>query len=134
MILGIGTDLVDCRRIEKLILKYENRFLNRIFTEEERARINIRHQRILGYAKLFAIKESVLKALGTGLAKGVTWHDITITREPWSAPQVQLKGEALLRLTSMTPPGYRPSIHVSVSDEWPYAQSFLVISGIPTLA
>jgi holo-[acyl-carrier protein] synthase len=128
MILGIGNDLVDCRRIEASINRFGNRFLNRIFTPQEQSRINQRVLRAAGYANLFAMKEAVLKALGTGLAKGIRWHDVEIFREPRQAPCVILTGKALECLEILTPPQYTADIHITASDEWPYAQAFAIVS------
>ena len=128
MILGIGNDLVDCRRIEASINRFGNRFLNRVFTAQEQARINQRVSRAAGYANLFAMKEAVLKALGTGLAKGIVWHDVEIFRKPQQAPQVILAGKALERVKTLTPPQCMTDIHITASDEWPYAQAFAIVS------
>ncbi|MCE3231639.1 MAG: 4-phosphopantetheinyl transferase [Alphaproteobacteria bacterium] len=130
MILGIGNDLVDCRRIENTLKRFGSRFVNRVFTSQEQARIAQRSHQAAGYAKLFAMKEAVLKALGTGLAKGIIWHDIEIFREFKEAPRVELSGVAREVLKNQTPAGYAPHLHVSVSDEWPYAQAFAIISVI----
>jgi holo-[acyl-carrier protein] synthase len=128
MILGIGNDLVDCRRIEKTIAHYGSRFLNRVFTPQEQTRIDKRIDKAAGYGKLFALKESILKALGTGLAQGIHWHDIEIFRALKQPPKVVLSGAALTHLTNQTPPGHSAHIHITVSDEWPYAQAFAMIS------
>ena len=128
MILGIGNDLVDCRRIERTLKRYGDRFVNRLFTPQEQRRISHRTNQSEGYAKLFAMKEAILKALGTGLAKGITWQDIEIFREFQSAPSAELSGAAQEHLKRLTPEGYKAHIHVSVSDEWPYAQAFAIMS------
>jgi holo-[acyl-carrier protein] synthase len=128
MILGIGNDLVDCRRIEASINRFGDRFLNRVFTRQEQARINQRIQRVSGYASLFAMKEAILKALGTGLAKGIVWHDVEIFRKPQQAPYVILSGKALKHLETNTPPHCTADIHITASDEWPYAQAFAIVS------
>lgn len=131
MIIGIGNDLVDSRRIEKTINRFGTRFLNRVFTPQEQLRMSKRTKQSEGYAKLFAMKESILKALGTGLAKGISWHDVEIFREFQSAPSAELSGAALVQIKRQTPEGLKAQIHVSVSDEWPYAQAFAIISLIP---
>lgn len=131
MILGIGNDLVDCRRIEKTLKRFESRFLNRLFTAQEQKRIEQKFNHSAGYGKLFAMKEATLKALGTGLTKGITWHDIEIFREYENAPSVELAGVAMEILEKLTPKGHKAKIHISVSDEWPYAQAFAIISAIP---
>lgn len=128
MILGIGNDLVDCRRIEKTLERFGSRFVDRVFTRQEQARVNRRSHHVAGYAKIFAMKEAILKALGTGLAKGTTWHDIEIFREFQKAPRAELFGAALETLKNQTPPCYAAHVHVSVSDEWPYAEAFAIIS------
>lgn len=128
MVLGIGNDLVDCRRIEKSIQRFGKRFLNRLFTVQEQKRMNQRAHRVAGYAKIFAAKEAVLKALGTGLSQGITWHDIEVFREGNQPPRIELTGRALELLKMKTPPTYASQVHISVSDEWPYAQAFAIIN------
>lgn len=131
MILGIGNDLVDCRRIEKTMQRYGPKFLNRVFTPEEQQRMDVRSNQVEGYSKLFAMKEALLKALGTGLTKGIVWQDIKISRESKSAPSAEFSGKALEILNKLTPNGYTAHLHVSVSDEWPYAQAFAIVSATP---
>jgi holo-[acyl-carrier protein] synthase len=131
MILGIGNDLVDCRRIEKTMERFGSRFVNRVFTEQEQFRMSKRVNKVAGYGKLFAMKEAVLKALGTGLAKGVCWHDIQISRELNQPPRAELSGAAVGLVKTLTPEGFSSHVHVSVSDEWPYAQAFAIISATP---
>ena len=133
MILGIGNDLVDCRRIEKTLERFGARFVNRVFTPQEQKRINQQSNQAAGYAKLFAMKEAILKALGTGLAGGIIWHDVEIFREFKSAPRAELFGAARDVIKSQTPAGYTVHLHISVSDEWPYAQAFAIISVTPNL-
>jgi len=128
MILGIGNDLVDCRRIEKTLKRFGSRFVDRVFTPQEQARMSQRSHQVAGYAKLFAMKEAILKALGTGLAKGIIWHDVEIFREFQKAPRVELFRAALKALKSQTPEGFTAHVHISVSDEWPYAEAFAIIS------
>ena len=131
MILGIGNDLVDCRRIEKTMKRFGSRFLNRVFTPQEQNRMIQKSNQVAGYAKLFAMKEATLKALGTGLTKGIFWQDIEIFREFMNAPSVELSGMAKEILKKQTPEGYKAYMHISVSDEWPYAQAFAMISVKP---
>lgn len=131
MILGIGNDMVDCRRIEKALKRFGSRFVNRVFTPQEQHRMAQRVNQVAGYAKLFAMKEAILKALGTGLAGGIGWHDIEIFREPNQAPRAELSGAAIKLLKKRTPAGFTAHVHISVSDEWPYAQAFAMISVIP---
>lgn len=128
MILGIGNDLVDCRRIKRTIEHYGLRFITRVYTVQEQARMNKRVDFIAGYAKLFAMKEALLKALGTGLAKNIQWLDIEIFREVGLAPCAEFSGAAWQILCQQVPSGYKAEIHLSVSDEWPYAQAFAIIS------
>ena len=132
MILGIGNDLVDCRRIEKAVARFGARFVNRIFTPQEQFRVNQRVDQVAGYAKLFAMKEAILKALGTGLASGVSWHDVEIFRELNQAPRAELSGGAIKMVNAQTPEGFIAHVHISVSDEWPYAQAFAIISATST--
>jgi holo-[acyl-carrier protein] synthase len=131
MILGIGNDLVDCRRIEKTIKRFGSRFVNRVFTPQEQKRVTQRTNHAAGYAKLFSMKEATLKALGTGIAKGITWQDVELFREYKNAPYVELFGGASEALKKQTPEGYKAHVHISVSDEWPYAQAFAMISVTP---
>jgi len=131
MILGIGNDLVDCRRIEKTIQRFGSRFVNRVFTTQEQKRMSQRSNQAGGYAKLFSMKEAILKALGTGIAKGISWQDIEIFREYKNAPYVELSGGAQEILKKQTPEGHKAHVHISVSDEWPYAQAFAMISLTP---
>ena len=128
MILGVGSDLVDCRRIDKALKRFGGRFLDRVFTPQEQERMEQRSNQAAGYAKLFAMKEAILKALGTGLAKGVVWHNIEIFRETKGPPRAKLSGAAQETMKNQTPEGYSAHVHVSVSDEWPYAQAFAIIS------
>lgn len=131
MILGIGNDLVDCRRIEKTLKRFGSSFVTRVFTPQEQNRINQRFHQAAGYAKLFAMKEAILKALGTGLTNGIVWHDVEIFREFKGPPRVELSGRAEKVLKDHTPEGYIAHVHISVSDEWPYAQAFAIISATP---
>jgi holo-[acyl-carrier protein] synthase len=131
MIIGIGNDLVDCRRIEKTLERFGSRFLNRVFTPQEQMRMSHRVNQTEGYAKLFAMKEAILKALGTGLANGIHWHNVEIFREFQNAPRAELSGAALEHIQNQTPAGYTAHLHISVSDEWPYAQAFAMISATP---
>jgi holo-[acyl-carrier protein] synthase len=132
MILGIGSDLTDVRRIEKVIARHGERFIARIFTEKERARAERKKNRIETYAKRFAAKEACAKALGTGMRGGVWWRDLGVVNLPSGRPMMQLTGGALQRLQAMTPPGYEAKIDLTISDEGPMAQALVVISAIPT--
>ena len=131
MILGIGSDLIDVRRIEQTILRHGERFLDRIFTDVERAKAERRQNRIDTYAKRFAAKEACAKALGTGLRAGVFWRDMGVVNLPSGRPTMQLTGGALERLSAITPAGYEARIDVTITDEYPTAQAFVVISAEP---
>lgn len=132
MIIGIGSDLIDIRRIEQTIARFGDRFLDRIFTETEKARSARRPlTRAASYAKRFAAKEACSKALGTGFRKGVFWRDMGVVNLPGGKPTMQLTGGALLRLQSMLPPGHIAQIDLTITDEPPLAQAFVMISAIP---
>lgn len=130
MILGIGSDLVDIRRIEKTIARHGDRFLLRIFTETERAKAERRATRIDTYAKRFAAKEACAKALGTGFRHGVFFRDMGVVNLPSGRPTLALTGGALARLNAITPDGWEARIDLSLTDEYPIAQAIVVISAI----
>ena len=130
MILGIGSDLVDVRRIERVIARHGDRFILRIFTEVERAKADRRSTRIETYAKRFAAKEACAKALGTGLRNGVFWRDMGVVNLPSGRPTLKLSGGALARLQAITPKGYEAQIYLTITDEGPIAQAFVVISAL----
>lgn len=132
MILGIGSDLIDIRRIEKTIERYGERFIGRIFTDTERVKAERRANRIDTYAKRFAAKEACAKALGTGLRAGVFWRDMGVVNLPSGRPTMRLTGGALERLKAITPAGFEARIDVTVTDEYPTAQAFVVISAEPS--
>jgi holo-[acyl-carrier protein] synthase len=131
MILGIGSDITDVRRIEKVIERHGERFLARIFTEKERARAERKKKRTETYAKRFAAKEACAKALGTGMRGGVWWRDMGVVNLPSGRPTMHLTGGALRRLEAMTPQGYEAKIDLTISDEGPMAQALVVISAVP---
>jgi holo-[acyl-carrier protein] synthase len=131
VIIGIGTDLVDIRRIERTMARFGERFLDRIFTQKERARADRRANRAATYAKRFAAKEACAKALGTGFRKGVFFRDIGVVNLPSGRPTLSLTGGASARLASLTPPGYAARIDLALTDEWPLAQAFVIISAVP---
>lgn len=135
MIIGIGSDLIDIRRIDRVIERHGERFLDRIFTEGERARAERRaknHRMVVAtYAKRFAAKEACSKALGTGIRRGVWWRDMGVVNLPGGRPTMRLTGGALARLDSMIPPGMEARIDLSITDDWPLAQAFVVISANP---
>jgi len=132
MILGIGSDLIDIRRIEGTITRFGDRFLDRIFTASEKARSERRARtRFASYAKRFAAKEACSKALGTGFRKGVFWRDMGVVNLPGGKPTMQLTGGALARLQSLVPAGYEVQIDLTITDEPPLAQAFVIISASP---
>lgn len=128
MILGIGSDLVDIRRIEKTLARFGERFIARVFTAEERAKAERRADRAATYAKRFAAKEACAKALGTGFRNGVFWRDLGVVNLPSGRPTLVLTGGARARLDALTPPGMRARIDLSLTDEHPIAQALVVIS------
>jgi holo-[acyl-carrier protein] synthase len=131
MILGIGSDIVDVRRIERVIERHGERFLARIFTATERAKADARVKRVETYAKRFAAKEACAKALGTGLRAGVFWCDMGVVNLPSGRPTMKLTGGALKRLQAITPKGCEARIDLTITDEGPMAQAMVVISAVP---
>ena len=131
MIIGIGNDVIDIRRIEKAIERYGERFLNRIFTEVERARSDGKAGRAASYAKRFAAKEACAKALGTGLRKGVFWRDMGVVNLRSGRPTIVLTGGAAEQLRRITPEGLEARVDVSLTDDFPLAQAIVVISAVP---
>ncbi|MBY0566940.1 MAG: holo-ACP synthase [Hyphomonadaceae bacterium] len=129
MIIGIGSDIIDIRRMEKTLERFGDRFTHRVYTEMERARAERRpNQRADTYAKRFAAKEACSKALGTGLKQGVFWRDMGVANLPSGQPTIKLTGGALRRLEQLTPPGHTAHIHVSLTDDYPMAFAFVIIS------
>lgn len=129
MILGVGSDIIDIRRIERTLARFGDRFIMRVYTEQERARAERRPaQRAATYAKRFAAKEACAKALGTGLKRGVFWRDMGVANLPSGQPTMRLTGGAAARLAQLTPAGMSPHIHVSLSDDYPLAVGFVIIS------
>ena len=129
MILGLGNDTIDIRRIEKTIARYGDRFLNRLFTETERRKSDRRKQRAASYAKRFAAKEACAKALGTGM-HGVAWREMGVVNLPSGKPTMALTGRAAERLAAMTPAGHRAQIDISLTDDFPLAQAIVIISAV----
>src|SRR5271170_2940221 len=130
MIIGIGSDLCDIRRIEETLGKFGDRFVARCFTEVERRRSDRRAGRAASYAKRFAAKEACAKALGTGLSHGVFWRDMGVVNLPGGKPTLVLTGGALVRLKAITPPGHRADIALTITDDFPLAQAIVIISAI----
>lgn len=137
MIIGIGSDLIDITRIAKVIERHGERFTDRIFTDTERARAARRDQQpklvAATYAKRFAAKEACSKALGTGIRQGVWWRDMGVVNQRGGRPTMVLTGGAKARLDALTPAGMTAQIDLSITDEWPLAQAFVVISAVPAL-
>src|SRR6195256_2998305 len=131
MIIGLGSDIVDVRRIAKVIERHGERFLGRIFTATERAKAERRANVAETYAKRFAAKEACAKALGTGLRRGVFWRDMGVVNLPSGRPTMRLTGGALRRLREMTPEGCTARIDLTITDEGPLAQALVVISAVP---
>jgi holo-[acyl-carrier protein] synthase len=131
MIIGLGSDLSDIRRIEKTLERHGERFTHRIFTELERTRSERKADRAASYAKRFAAKEACAKALGTGFRKGVFFRDMGVVNLPSGKPTLRLTGGALARLQAITPAGYAAQIDLALTDEYPLAQAFVVISAMP---
>ena len=131
MILGIGSDLVDIRRIEKTLGRWGEKFIERCFTEVERKRSEGRRGRAASYAKRYAAKEACAKALGTGFRRGVFWRDMGVVNLPGGRPTMALTGGAARRLAELVPPGMTARIDVSITDEPPLAQVIVIISAEP---
>ena len=131
MILGLGSDITDVRRVAKVMERHGDRFLTRVFTDVERARADRRKNRAETYAKRFAAKEACAKALGTGIRQGVWWRDMGVVNLPSGRPTMKLTGGALKRLQAITPSGYEAQIDLTISDEGPMAVAFVIISAVP---
>ena len=131
MILGLGSDITDARRIAKVIERHGDRFLSRVFTDIERAKADRRKNRVETYAKRFAAKEACAKALGTGIRGGVWWRDMGVINMPSGRPTMALTGGALKRLQALTPAGHAAQIDLTITDEGPMAVAFVVISAVP---
>jgi holo-[acyl-carrier protein] synthase len=132
MIIGLGSDLIDIRRIEKTLARHGERFIGRLYTDVERKKSEARAQRAASYAKRFAAKEACAKALGTGLRKGVFWRDMGVVNLPGGKPSLKLTGGALKRLQEITPPGHEAQIDLSITDDFPLAQAIVIISAVPS--
>ncbi|MDJ0934803.1 MAG: holo-ACP synthase [Kiloniellales bacterium] len=133
MIIGLGNDLIDIRRIEKTLEKFGERFTTRVFTEVERAKSDRRAARAASYAKRFAAKEACAKALGTGVPRrGVHWQHMGVVNLPSGQPTLDLTGGAALRLEELTPNGMKARIDVTITDDYPLAQAIVIISAVPS--
>ena len=131
MIIGIGSDITDARRVAEVLECHGERFLDRVFTPIERAKSDRRARRAESYAKRFAAKEACAKALGTGLAQGVFWRDMGVVNLPSGRPTMELTGGAKTRLEALTPPGCDARIDLTITDDGPIAQAFVIISAVP---
>ena len=130
MIIGLGSDLIDIRRMEKMLERYGQKFIERIFTDVEQLKSERRAERAASYAKRFAAKEACAKALGTGLKHGVFWRDMGVVNLPSGQPTMRLTGGALKRLQDITPSGLYPEISLTITDEYPMAQAIVMISAV----
>jgi holo-[acyl-carrier protein] synthase len=130
MILGIGSDISDARRVAKVLERHGDRFIDRVFTPVERAKAEKRRNRVETYAKRFAAKEACAKALGTGIRSGVWWRDMGVVNLPSGRPTMELTGGAKRRLQAITPEGYEARIDLTITDEGPMAHAFVVISAV----
>ncbi|MEO0383113.1 MAG: holo-ACP synthase [Pseudomonadota bacterium] len=131
MIIGLGSDLCDIRRVEQTLERFGERFTQRVFTPLEQAKSDRRKQRAASYAKRFAAKEACAKALGTGLRNGVFWRDMGVENLRSGAPTMVLTGGAKDQLQRLVPEGHTPVIHLSITDDFPYAQAFVIIEALP---
>ena len=131
MILGIGNDLIDIRRVEATLERFPGRFEMRVFTEIERRKSDRRANRAASYAKRFAAKEACSKALGTGFRRGVFWRDLGVVNLPSGKPTLELSGGALIRLGEITPVGMKAQIDLTITDDYPLAQAIVIISAVP---
>ena len=131
MILGIGSDIIDIRRIERTLERHGERFVQRIFTEIEQRKSDRRKLRAASYAKRFAAKEACSKALGTGFRQGVYWRDLGVVNLPSGKPTMALTGKAALHLETMLPEGHVAKIDLTITDDFPMAQAFVIISALP---
>ena len=131
MIVGLGSDLIDITRIERTLERFGERFTRRVFTEAERQRSDRRRLRAASYARRFAAKEACSKALGTGLRQGVFWRDMGVVNLPGGRPTLSLTGGAAGRLASLLPPGTRPRIDLTITDEPPLAHALVIITAVP---
>lgn len=131
MIIGLGSDLADIRRIENTLERFGERFTHRVFTEGERKKSDRRKQRAASYAKRFAAKEACSKALGTGLSNAVYWQDMEVVNLPSGKPTMKLTNGAEKQLLKLMPEGMSPHIHLTITDDMPYAQAFVIIEALP---
>lgn len=133
MIVGIGSDLMDIRRIEKTLQRFGTRFEDRVFTDIEKARARRRAHPAATYAKRFAAKEALSKALGSGIRMGVAWREMGVVNLPTGQPTLAVVGGAKARLDALIPPGHTAHLHLTMTDDHPYAQAFVVIEALPAV-
>jgi holo-[acyl-carrier protein] synthase len=131
MIIGIGSDLIDIRRVERTLERHPRRFVERVFTEIERQKSDRRKERAASYAKRFAAKEACAKALGTGLSRGVFWRDMGVVNLPSGKPTMRLTGGAAKRLAEIVPRGHEAVVHLTITDDFPLVQAFVIIEAVP---
>ena len=131
MIIGLGSDLIDINRVAAVLERQGERFTHRVFTDVERRKSDARAKRAASYAKRFAAKEACAKALGTGLSHGVFWRDMGVVNLPGGKPTMRLTGGAADRLATLMPEGHRPAIHLTITDDDPWAQAFVIIEALP---
>lgn len=131
MIIGIGNDMIDIQRVEKTLARHGERFIERVFTREEQKKSEGRKLRAASYAKRFAAKEACAKALGTGISRGVWWKDMGVVNLPGGKPTMELKNKALTVLNNLVPEGHKGVIHLTITDDFPWAQAFVIIEAIP---
>lgn len=131
IVLGLGNDLIDIRRVEKSLHRFGQRFVERVFTEIEQKKSDGRMNRAASYAKRFAAKEACSKALGTGIRRGVHWRTMGVVNLPSGRPTMELTGGAKVRLEQMTPPGMVAQVHLTITDDFPLAQAIVLITAVP---
>ena len=131
MIIGLGSDLIDIRRIARSLERFGDRFTTRVFNDVEQAKSDRRKERAASYAKRFAAKEACAKALGTGMSDGVFWRDMGVVNLPGGKPTIHLTNGAAARLERMTPAGMRAVVHLTITDDFPLAQAFVIIEALP---
>lgn len=131
MIIGLGSDLIDIRRIENSLERFGARFTDRLFTQIEQQKSDRRRERAASYAKRFAAKEAMSKALGTGISHGVYWRDMGVVNLPGGKPTMKLTNGAQKRLLAMMPQGHEPVVHLTITDDYPLAQAFVIIEAVP---
>jgi holo-[acyl-carrier protein] synthase len=133
LIIGLGSDLCDIRRIAQTLERHGDRFRHRVFTEVERTRSDAKPDAAASYAKRFAAKEACSKALGTGMRRGVAWRDMGVINRRSGQPTMALTGGAGTQLAAIIPPGFEARVHLTMTDDWPWAQAFVIIEALPVM-